>query len=44
MRDVIPPTKHPLAKAIAELKLPIATTNNDLVLEQTLPDTKKDLN
>ena len=36
MRGVNPPGDHSLAQAISSLKLPIATTNYDLILDQCL--------
>mmetsp|Transcript_21772 Transcript_21772/g.31692 ORF Transcript_21772/g.31692 Transcript_21772/m.31692 type:complete len:415 (-) Transcript_21772:63-1307(-) len=36
MREIIPPDCSPLALAISNLKLPIATTNYDLILDQCL--------
>lgn len=43
MRDVVPPFDHPLAVAISNLKLPIATTNYDLALDQSLHRFEKNL-
>lgn len=43
MRDIVPQPNHPLGAAISNLALPIATTNYDLVLEQSLLRFEKNL-